>query len=92
VSRDSLSVRVFHDGSRFGWTLNAASNEVLSHGTAVTEFKARVDAFHAAMTYIDRAPTICADRHNSGTENLITSWRMDGNEDHSRKFRVKPIG
>jgi hypothetical protein len=58
VNRDSLSVRVFHEGSRFGWTLNAPSNEVLSHGTAETEIKARVDAFHAAMTYIDRAPKV----------------------------------
>jgi hypothetical protein len=50
-----LSVHVFQDGSRFGWTLNVTGQEVLGHGTAATEFEARVDAFQSAMTYIDHS-------------------------------------
>jgi hypothetical protein len=47
-----LSVHVLADGSRFSWTLSAPGNEVLGHGTATSEFEARVDAFQSAMTYI----------------------------------------
>jgi hypothetical protein len=50
-----LSVTVFQEGEHFGWTLNTPSNEMLGHGTADTELKARVAAFDAGMTYIDRA-------------------------------------
>jgi hypothetical protein len=50
-----LSVKVFQEGEHFGWTLNAPSNELLGHGTAETEQKARIDALDAGMTYIDRA-------------------------------------
>jgi hypothetical protein len=51
----ALSVRVFQEGSRFKWTLNTPSHESLGRGMAETEFRARVDAFQAGMTYIDRA-------------------------------------
>jgi hypothetical protein len=50
-----LSVRVFQEGLRFGWTLNAPSKDVLGRGTAETERQARIDALGTGMTYIDRA-------------------------------------
>jgi hypothetical protein len=50
-----LSVRVFQEKSRFGWTLSALSKDVLGRGTAETERQARIDALQAGMTYIDRA-------------------------------------
>ena len=51
----TLSVRVFQERLRFGWTLSAPSKDVLGRGTAETERQARIDAFAAGMTYIDRA-------------------------------------
>jgi hypothetical protein len=49
-----LSVRVFETQSSFGWKVYSATKEMLGRGTAVTEKKARIEAFRAAMTYIDR--------------------------------------
>lgn len=62
--KPGLSVRVFQTGSIFGWMLTSPTNEMLGRGTAETELKARIDAFRAGMTYIDRsksrsAPKIC---------------------------------
>ena len=54
-ARENLSVRVFQKGLQFAWTLNSPANEMLGFGMAETELKARTDAFHAGMTYIDRA-------------------------------------
>jgi hypothetical protein len=51
----TLSVHVFQESFRFGWTLSAPSKDVLGRGTAETEQKARIDALQAGMTYIDRA-------------------------------------
>jgi hypothetical protein len=50
-----LSVRVFETGSAFGWRVLSADNELLGRGTAETEKEARIEAFRAAMTYIDRS-------------------------------------
>jgi hypothetical protein len=49
-----LSFRVIRNGSHFGWTIRNATNEVLGTGTAGTEFDARVEAFRAAINYIDQ--------------------------------------
>jgi hypothetical protein len=49
----NLSVRIFQEGARFGWSISA-SKEMLGWGTAETEQRARIDAFRAGMTYIDR--------------------------------------
>jgi hypothetical protein len=49
-----LSVRVFEDGGQFGWTVYSHANELRGRGTAESELSARVDAFHAGMTYIER--------------------------------------
>jgi len=51
----ALSVRIFKKGSCFGWTVYSLTNELLGGGTAETEHEARIDAFTAGMTYIDRA-------------------------------------
>ena len=50
-----LSVRVVKKESCFGWTVYSLTNELLGAGTAETEHEARIDAFTAGMTYIDRA-------------------------------------
>jgi len=55
AERALLSVSVFQEGLDFSWTLKARNNEMLGHGTAETERQARIDAFGAGMTYIDRA-------------------------------------
>jgi len=49
-----LSVRVVEDGLRFGWSIHTPTKEVLGRGTAETEFDARVEAFRAAMDYINQ--------------------------------------
>jgi hypothetical protein len=49
-----LSIRVFRDGEQFGWTVYSPTKQMLGWGTAGSELSARVDAFHAGMTYIDR--------------------------------------
>jgi hypothetical protein len=51
----TLSVRVVKKESCFGWTVYSPTNDLLGVGTAETEHKARIDAFTAGMTYIDRA-------------------------------------
>ena len=51
----TLSVRVVKNESCFGWTVYSPSNDLLGVGIAETEHKARIDAFTAGMTYIDRA-------------------------------------
>ena len=51
----TLSVRVVKKESCFGWTVYSLTNELLGRGTAETEHEARIDAFTAGMTYIDRA-------------------------------------
>jgi hypothetical protein len=48
-----LAIRVFREGSCFGWRVFNRANGILGRGTAETEFKARVAAFDAGMTYID---------------------------------------
>lgn len=53
-ARENLSVHVFQKGPKFAWTLNSPANEMLGFGMAETELRARTDAFHAGMTYIDR--------------------------------------
>jgi hypothetical protein len=50
-----FSVRVVKKESCFDWTVYSVANELLGRGTAETEHKARIDAFTAGMTYIDRA-------------------------------------
>jgi hypothetical protein len=55
VHKQGLSVRVFENALVFGWTLTNPANEMLGCGTAETELKARVEAFRAGMTYIDRS-------------------------------------
>jgi hypothetical protein len=49
-----LSVRVFEDREQFGWMVYGPTKEMLGIGTARSELSARVDAFHAGMTYIER--------------------------------------
>ena len=49
-----LSVRVFETEAGFGWRVHSATKELLGQGTAETGKKARIEAFRAAMTYIDR--------------------------------------
>jgi hypothetical protein len=53
-AQETLSIRVFQDGSRFGWRVLSSANELLGRGAADTELKARIAAFDAGMTYIDR--------------------------------------
>jgi hypothetical protein len=62
----TLTVHVFQEGSRFGWTLNTPRAEVLGRGIAETEFQARVDALQSGMTYVDRAKG----RSSPGDSNL----------------------
>jgi hypothetical protein len=57
----ALSVHVFQEGARFGWTICSPSEVVLGQGTAETELKARADAFGAGMIYLDWLK----DRHRS---------------------------
>lgn len=52
--RAALSVHVFRDGVRFGWTVCGAGNDILGRGMAETELKARTNAFGAGMTYLNR--------------------------------------
>ena len=49
-----LSMRLIRKETCFGWTVYSPTNELLGHGTAETEHKARIDAFQAGMTYINR--------------------------------------
>jgi hypothetical protein len=51
---ENLSIRIFENGSGYGWIFRNHANEMLARGTAETEHKARIAAFHAAMIYIDR--------------------------------------
>ncbi len=51
----TLTINVFQEEGRFGWTVQwRATKEVLGRGVARTELKARVDAFNAGMTFIER--------------------------------------
>lgn len=65
--RAALSVQVFRDGVRFGWTVCGAGNEILGRGMAETELKARTTAFCAGITYLnwlkDRLATGDISRH-----------------------------
>jgi len=54
-TNESLSVRIFQEGTRFAWTLNSPAKELLGRGTAETEKKARIDALEAGMTYMNHA-------------------------------------
>ncbi len=51
----TLTIDVFHEKGRFGWTVHKRATKVLlGRGVARTELKARVDAFRAGMTFIER--------------------------------------
>lgn len=51
----TLTINVFQEEGRFGWTVHKrATKELLGRGVARTELKARVDAFRAGMTFIER--------------------------------------
>ena len=53
-AQKNFSMRVFQQGSSFRWALISPAREILGHGVAETELRARTDAFRAGMTYIDR--------------------------------------
>ncbi len=51
----TLTINIFQEEDRFGWTVRRrTTKEVLGRGVAQTELKARVDAFSAGMTFIER--------------------------------------
>jgi hypothetical protein len=54
VQFTELSIRVFEVAEQFGWRVCNPTKEILGWGTAESEVRARIDAFHAGMTYIDR--------------------------------------
>lgn len=51
----ALSVHVFQEGARFGWTVCSPKEEIVGRGTAETELQARADAFCAGMIYLQWA-------------------------------------
>jgi len=54
-AQGNFSISVSQKGLAFEWTFKSPANDVLGRGLAETEHKARIDAFRAGMTYIDRS-------------------------------------
>jgi hypothetical protein len=56
ANRGTLSVHIHHEGTRFVWAVYGPgpTKAMLGRGIADTELKARADAFHAGMTYIEQ--------------------------------------